>query len=477
MIYFVVPPRFRWILLLAASYYFYARSNGKLVILIMFSTLVDYLAALKMSNLADKHKRKPYLILSLVVNLGVLGLFKYYDFFIDSFVTLFSWLNISYAAPALSLILPVGISFYTLQTLAYSIDVYKGKQEAEKHLGYFALYVCYFPQLVAGPIERAGNLLPELKKEVKVDYKRISDGLKLMGLGFFKKVVIADQIAPMIQYVTADVSAFGGFSTLLCLCLFAYQVYCDFSAYSDIAIGAAQVMGIKLMLNFRRPFVAKSLSELWTRWHISLILWFRDYIFNQLGGIRKSTRRIYINTMIVFLISGLWHGASWTFVIWGAINGLAIVVYRFFDFKKRSIKIFGSFRNSFVYEYLLKIKTYLIFSIFGIFFLLNDLDSAAVMFSNLISGWGENISAIIENTNDDRGKLLYLGYSIWQFLFLFGAIIALEVVQYYQERYGSVRELLSTKSIIMRWSLYMGMLFSIIFMSFDKEIPFIYFQF
>jgi D-alanyl-lipoteichoic acid acyltransferase DltB (MBOAT superfamily) len=477
LVYYLIPHKFRWALLLGTSYYFYASANGKLLFLLIFSTLIDYFAGLRMGQLESKKERKPYLILSLIINLGVLGLFKYYNFFFDSFSTLFLSLNIEYAIPALNLILPVGISFYTLQTLAYSIDVYKGKLKAEKHIGHFALYVCYFPQLVAGPIERASNLLPEFKEKKELDFDRISKGLKLMGFGLFKKVVIADQIAPMIQYFTNDPSSFNGLSVLICSCLFAYQIYCDFSGYSDIAIGAAQVMGVKLMVNFRRPFAAKSLSELWSRWHISLIQWFRDYIFNELGGKKSGMNRIYLNSLIVFIISGLWHGAAWSFIIWGTLNGLIVIFYRISNIKKISIRFFGKFRNNTFYQTFLKVKTFLLFAVIAPFFYENDLETIFTIFNNFRSGWIEDFKNIIINENDSRGHILYLGHSVGEFLFLIGSLLTLEIIQFYQERNGSVRELLSTKPIYVRWSLYICLVFSIILFSFDRDIPFIYFQF
>ena len=328
LIYFLLPFRFRWIFILAASYYFYMCWNKNFILLILTSTAIDYFAGLKMSNLSTKKERKPYLYLSLASNLGILCTFKYFNFFNDSFRDLFTFFDIAYAIPALSLILPVGISFYTFQTLGYSIDVYHGKIKAEKHIGYFALYVSYFPQLVAGPIERSSNLIPQFRQYFQFDYKRTTDGLKLMAWGLFKKVVVADQIAPMVDYVYQNPSDFGGLSILLCCLLFGYQIYCDFSGYTDIAIGAAQIMGIKLMENFRRPFFAQSLVELWSRWHISLTSWFRDYLFLPLMRNRKLGWPWQINMAIIYLVSGLWHGASWTFVLWGLTTAIIIVVSR-----------------------------------------------------------------------------------------------------------------------------------------------------
>lgn len=474
--YFIIPYKFRWLFLLAASYYFYASANGKLILLIILSTIIDYLIGLKMSGLESKKERKPYLILSLVTNLLILGIFKYYDFFADSFSELLHSINVDYSLPIMSLILPIGISFYTLQTLSYSIDIYKGRLKAEKNLGKFALFVCFFPQLVAGPIERARNLLPQLYKKVDPNPKEISNGLKLMGLGFFKKVVVADQIAPMIKFVNESPNDFGGLSILICALLFFYQVYCDFSGYSDIAIGAAQTMGIKLMLNFRRPFVATSLSEMWSRWHISLIQWFRDYIFIPITK-GSSMRKVYIGTMIVFFVSGLWHGASYNFIIWGFLNGLVIVLNRIVGVKKYSIKYLKRYRQKKWYVFLLRWKTYSIASIIGIFFFTSDFITAKTLISNLNSNWLSDIIDIINNNNDKRVNALYLGYNFWQFIFLLASIVTLEIIHFIQERYGSARQFLDQKPTLIKWSLYSCLVLSVVLLSFDREVPFIYFQF
>ena len=477
-IYFILPFRFRWFFLLLASYFFYGLANGWFLFLILISTLIDYIAGIKMDEKLTKKGRRPFLIISLISNLGILCLFKYYNFFNDSFASLFELLNIPYLIPSLSIILPVGISFYTFQTMGYSIDVYKGKIKAEHHLGYFALYVTYFPQLVAGPIEKSSNLLPQFKVKQFVEYKRITDGLKLMTWGFFKKVVIADQISPMIKYVTDNPEQFNGVSVLLCSCLFIYQIYCDFSAYSDIAIGGAQVMGVRLMENFRRPFFAKSLSELWNRWHISLINWFQEYIFSPLGGSKKGRRKAYRNVMIVFLVSGLWHGASYNFLIWGILNGLVIVLtLRFTKLKSEANKKLGSFRKSVWYRRFLRVKTYLIFAVLGILFYTSDLYAAQVLGKSLFKGWSNDIMGIISNEGNSRAHILYLGHDSIRFIALFIGIMVLEYVHYIQEYKGSVREILATKSVFFRWTLYIGITLLIMAYSFDQEIPFIYFQF
>jgi len=325
-VYFALPGRFRWVLLLAASYFFYAWWKFNYLFLIVTSTLVDYGAGLMMGRQESRRKRRPWLILSLCTNLGVLGGFKYFNFFSGSLQTVLGGFGMTYDALMLNVVLPVGISFYTFQTLAYSIDVYRGRQEPERHLGIFALYVSFFPQLVAGPIERAQNLLPQFKATHSFDYGRVRNGLMLMLWGLFKKVVIADRLALYVDGIYNTPGEASSLQLLVATYFFAFQIYCDFSGYSDIAIGTAQVMGYDLMENFRRPYFSKSIREFWKRWHISLSSWFQDYLYIPLGGNRVVKWRWYFNLFIVFLISGLWHGAAWTFVVWGALHGGYLIV-------------------------------------------------------------------------------------------------------------------------------------------------------
>lgn len=324
-VFFALPHRFRWALLLLASYYFYMCWKPEYVLLILASTLIDYFAARGMEKAGDRRKLKQALLgLSLATNLGLLFGFKYFNFFNDSVRAVCDRFNIFYDVAAFDVLLPVGISFYTFQTLSYSIDVYRGKKTAERHFGLFALYVSFFPQLVAGPIERPSHLIPQFRREQKFDPIRAGSGLRLMLFGFVKKLVVADRLAVYVDSVYADPSMHSGPTLAIATIFFAIQIYCDFSGYSDIAIGVSRIMGFDLMTNFRRPYFSKSLAEFWRRWHISLSTWFRDYVYISLGGNKVSWRRHLINLMAVFLISGLWHGANWTFIIWGGIHGLVL---------------------------------------------------------------------------------------------------------------------------------------------------------
>jgi D-alanyl-lipoteichoic acid acyltransferase DltB (MBOAT superfamily) len=478
IIYFSINHKWRWLFILAASYLFYGLANGKFLFLIILSTLIDYWVGIKMGELDDKSRRKPYLYISLFSNLGLLVLFKYFNFFNDSFADLFRLLNLDYAIPALKVILPVGISFYTFQTIGYSIDVFKGKIKPEKHLGYFALYVTYFPQLVAGPIERSSNLIPQLKQKTSLTYENASNGLKLMAWGFFKKVVIADQIAPMIKYVTDSPDDFYSVSVLLVSILFAYQIYCDFSGYSDIAIGAAQIFGIKLMLNFRRPFSAKRLSEFWARWHISLTGWFKDYVYMALGGSSKNLIKTYRSLFLVFFLSGLWHGANYNFIIWGALNGFLIIFYsKYRSNIAKCYKFFGLGKRPKLKGRIQILLTSFSFCFLGIFFFTKDIGQATTLYENFFFNWIHDIGQIITNENDSRSHILYLGYGIIKFSFIIGVIVFLEFIQSIQEREGSFRKYWGEKKTMLKWSGYLGLTLIIILFSYDMEAPFIYFQF
>lgn len=330
-LYFALPHRFRWTMLLGASYYFYMSWKPEYLILIVASTLIDYWAAIKMSQQSEKRKRRKYLVASLFSNLGILFFFKYFNFFSDSTRAVLESISLSYDMPYFDVLLPVGISFYTFQTLSYSIDVYRGDRDPEKHLGIFALYVSFFPQLVAGPIERSTNLIPQFHKVNQFEYARLVSGLKLMLWGLFKKVVVADRLGLYVDKIYSEPESYGGLTLILATVLFAFQIYCDFSGYSDMAIGTARTMGYDFMENFRRPYFAKSIREFWSRWHISLSTWFRDYLYIPLGGNRVSVPRWYFNLFTVFLVSGLWHGANWTFVVWGALHGIYLVAALLFD--------------------------------------------------------------------------------------------------------------------------------------------------
>ncbi len=327
LLFFATPHRWRWVVLLAASYLFYGWWKFEYLLLLMATTAVDYWAARRMDDAPTPRARKAWLGASLTANLGMLAYFKYAGFVADTVRSVASPLGIVLGdSPAFHPLLPVGISFYVFQSLAYTIDVYRGDIPAERHLGRFALYVSFFPQLVAGPIERAGRLLPQFYVVQRFHGGRAVAGLTLMGWGFFQKVVIADRLAPYVNEAFAPQGAQTAGAVLLAAYFFYFQIYADFSGYTDIARGAAMVMGFSLMLNFDRAYLSTSMSEVFRRWHISLMIWFRDYLARPLGWSRPGKPKWARNILIVFLASGLWHGAAWTFIAWGASTAVLIIV-------------------------------------------------------------------------------------------------------------------------------------------------------
>ena len=337
-LYWGLPHKFRVYLLLVASYWFYMSWNVKYVVLILFTTLVSYSAALMLEMAHIQRVKRVILTLTLFACLGVLLVFKYFNFFTGAVVDFLNMFALHLHPMTLKLLLPVGISFYTFQTLSYVIDVYRGKVKPERNLLIYALFVSYFPQLVAGPIERTNNLLPQIKAVHEFRYEQASYGIKLMTWGFFKKLCIADVLAVYVDKVFSDVYSFRGFSLMLAVFFFTVQIYCDFSGYSDIARGCSKMLGIDLMENFRSPYFSASLHEFWSRWHISLSTWFRDYVYIPLGGSRCGKLRHNVNLMLTFMISGLWHGANWTFVFWGMLHGLGQVIENaFFSRERREV--------------------------------------------------------------------------------------------------------------------------------------------
>lgn len=467
VLYFALPVRWRWVLLLAASYFFYMCWKAEYVVLIMASTLVDYYAGIKMGSLKEKSKRKKYLVLSLIVNLGILGGFKYFNFFSESVNQLFSQFHVYYDTPVFKVLLPVGISFYTFQTLSYTIDVYRGVKKPEKHPGIFALYVAFFPQLVAGPVERSTNLLPQLHEKKTFSSERLVSGAKLILWGFFKKIVIADRIGMYVNSVYENPADHAGVSIILATTLFAFQLYCDFSGYTDIARGSARIMGYDLMVNFNRPLIAKSVSEFWERWHISLTTWFRDYLYFSLP-MKHNNRvvkwKMQINVIVTFLLMGLWHGANWTFIIFGVIHGVILVIEQSTRTARERL-----FRTP-LFFYLpglrktmgLLITFFLIcFSI--LFFRANSLSDSMILLKNTF--YFNHSLSIFTDLLKDRETL----FGIIQIVILLSA-----------EQFHSKRNLITwidKKPVWFRWGLYIGFVFYILIFGMINRQEFLYFQF
>lgn len=394
ILYRLLPHKTRWAMLLIASYYFYVSWQPDLIYLILFTTLVSYLSAIGIEKAKKNGVKKLCLIAALTASLSVLFFFKYFNFLSQNVTALLRAISIPVSDLTLNLILPVGISFYTFQTLSYVIDVYRGTMKAEKHFGYYALYVSYFPQLVAGPIERPENLLPQLRADKPFTAYDTVQGLKMMALGFFKKIAVADQLSRFVNIVynnaySSDRSLVNGFTVLLATALFAVQIYCDFSGYTDIAIGCARVMGIKLMQNFNDPYSATSIKDFWRRWHISLTSWFTDYIYIPLGGSRCSRAKHYANIFFVFLISGIWHGAAWTFIIWGIMHGIyQIIGHMTLKPREKLWSRLGASPDSKIHNCFKKVFTFILVLIAWIAFRANSLSDMMILYKQLFFGWG-----------------------------------------------------------------------------------------
>ena len=469
ILYFIIPFKIRWILLLIASYYFYMCWKVDYIVLIIISTLIDYICSNQMAKLKFKKNRKKWLLISIFSNLGILFGFKYFNFFSENIQTLFNQYNIFYDIPFFNVLLPVGISFYTFQTLSYSIDVYNGKTTAQKHLGVFAVYVSFFPQLVAGPIERSNHLLPQFFKEHKFSYNRVKSGLQKMLWGFFKKIVIADNLAILVDGVYNNLDSYTGITLIVATIFFTFQIYCDFSGYSDIAIGTARVMGFELRENFKRPYFSKSIQEFWQRWHITLSSWFKDYLYIPLGGNRVVKWKWYYNIIITFLLSGLWHGANWTFIIWGALHGLYLIFAITLNYPKKYFSQKISRYSPKLDTTIDVVMTFLLVAFAWIFFRANNLDDAIYVIKNMFANLNEfnNIGAQF------RGIGIYTNDIIKYFL-----LILFLIGYSTYERTDDVWKQLQLKPSWIRWTIYYIMIYGILFLAPHSTINnFIYFQF
>ena len=466
--YFAIPHRHRWKLLLVASYYFYMSWKAEYVLLIVCSTGVDYWAGLRMGTAPDRSGRRVFLGLSLASNLGLLFAFKYANFFNDSFRAVLEQFSIGYHAPAFDVLLPVGISFYTFQTLSYTIDVYRGDREPERHLGIFALYVSFFPQLVAGPIERSTRLLPQFLKEHALSYERVADGLQLILWGLFKKLVIADRLAIYVDRVYAEPGAYQGLPIWIATYFFAFQIYCDFSGYSDIAVGSGKVLGFDIMDNFNRPYSARTIRDFWRRWHISLSTWFRDYVYLPLGGNRVKVMRWYVNLFIVFTVSGLWHGAAWNFVIWGALHGLFLIsAIASAPLRDRIPDAVGLRGSSPAGQAVQVMVTFHLVLLAWVFFRAASFTDAMLVFSGMVDF--SSTTFTLEALNVAYSSNLDLALAVLLIAFM-------EAVQLMQAR-GNVRGALLRRSPVLRWSFYYALASAVVFLGVFQHVEFIYFQF
>ncbi len=476
VLYYILPQKMRTALLLFSSYYFYMSWNADLIVLIATTTITAYVAALQIQKSTSKKTKKIWLIITCTVSLGLLFYFKYFNFFSASVTQLLRSVSLPVDDFTVNVMLPVGISFYTFQTLSYVIDVYTGKMAAEKHLGVFALYVSFFPQLVAGPIERAINLLPQFHVKHNLSAGNFSYGLRMICFGLFKKMFIADFIAPFSNTVFNNVHGHTPMSMAVAVLFFAVQIYCDFSGYSDIAIGSAKILGFDLMLNFNTPYFSKSIREFWQRWHISLSSFLRDYVYIPLGGSKKGKRRTTINLLLTFLISGLWHGAAWTFVLWGAMHGIGQAVGNLsYNARQRlkqriklneSAKIYGLFQMMFVFVFVCAS---------WVLFRANTVQDAVYILTRLPGVFispAANFNATIAALGIQQGDMV-------QVIISFGGLIAYDFTRFVKKQDPFI--LLSKQKAVVRHSVSYAMALAVIYSFLTVPVgvvaEFIYFQF
>ncbi len=455
--FFAVPARFRWAILLVASYAFYMKWNASYAFLIAFSSVIDFFVGQYIQDQPSARKKKAGLLVSLAINLGMLFTFKYWGFFHENMALLAQWAGVQYQVPELNVLLPVGISFYTFQTLSYTIDIYRGTLAPERHFGRFALYVAFFPQLVAGPIERAAHLLPQFRERQHFDYARVCDGLQLMAWGLFKKVVVGDRLGVYVDSVYGFSGQHSGVTLILATYAFAFQIYCDFSGYSDMAIGAARVLGFDLMRNFDRPYFSASITEFWRRWHISLSTWLRDYLYISLGGNRAGELLTYRNLMITMVIGGLWHGASWNFIIWGTLQGVMLTVSRFTLPYRDALNERLGIPPKLV-RVVRVIITFHLVCVSWVFFRAATLPEALQILSHAVP------------TGAPFMHLQSMAHG-------FVGLCILLTVELLQGRYGSLRARIRTLPAPVRWALWYALALLVVTMGIETGAQFIYFQF
>lgn len=479
-VYFLLPHRVRWVWLLAASYYFYMSWNVKYALLIVLSTLTTYAAGLlirRAEAIPDERRRvrwkKLWVFFGFAVNLSILFFFKYFNFFLDNLSAALALAGLAFKRPAFDVVLPVGISFYTFQALSYTVDIYRGEVEPERNPFRYALFVSFFPQLVAGPIERSKNLMGQIYERHDFDPDRVRDGLLLMLWGMLEKIVVADRLALLVDYVYDNYAQLPGAAVALATVFFAFQIYCDFAGYSHIAIGAAQVMGFTLMENFRRPYLAQSAAEFWRRWHISLSTWFRDYLYIPLGGNRKGKVRKYLNTMITFLVSGLWHGANWSFVVWGGLNGAYQVAGEILaPARERVCRLLHIHRERPFWRLVSTVFTFGLVDFAWLFFRAPSFSAARQMVVHMFTQPHPFVL---------MGQLFTLALDKLNFLAAVAGIGGLLCADLLQERYGPLRPYITRQALPVRWAVYLAgvlvvLIFGIYGPGYDAR-AFAYFQF
>ena len=456
LLFYLLPHKWRWLMLLAASCVFYMWFVPKYILILLVTIVIDYGAGVLMERYADRHKlKKTFFIISIVSTLTVLVVFKYLNFLTANLDQLCAALGME-THLLTHIILPIGLSFHTFQSMSYVIEVYRGHQKAERHFGYYALYVMFFPQLVTGPIERPGNLLHQLHEKKEFRYENISKGMRLILFGFFVKMVVADHLGEYVDEVYGHLDEYNSWSVLGCMFFYSFQIYCDFFGYSTIALGSAKLMGFDLMDNFRSPYVSKNIAEFWHRWHISLSTWFRDYVYIPLGGSRVKFGRWALNILVVFVLSGIWHGAAWTFLLWGFAHGLLHIIEKALRNRFPSKESQSKWVRISV-DALCVLKTFVLVTLFWVVFRATDLEHLKAIFVTAFTNFGGG-----EQMSVKPGMWIYLG------LFILSDIVLRNT------RFDAWCE---GKPMVVRWLIYSVLVFMVIACSSVKNFPFIYFQF
>ncbi len=452
VLYYLIKHRYRWVLLFVASSYFYSVFYIPYVLILYLLILIDYVCGILIEKSAGKIKLA-WLVISIVSNIGLLSYFKYSNFFIDIFNQVSPLFYITKKYQQLNILLPIGLSFHTFQSLSYTIEIYRQKQKAETHLGYFANYVLFFPQMVAGPIERYNRLGNELRKNVSISYQNISNGLRLVLYGLFVKMCVADNLAPLVDAVYKTPNEYFSSSVWLVIFAFSIQIYADFYGYSTVAIGAAQMLGINLMDNFKQPYFALSIQDFWKRWHISLSTWFKDYVFISMGGNRVGNFRWIFNVLFLFVVSGFWHGANYTFIIWGLLHGLAYLIE-----KGASGFVPFAIKQNIAYKTMAWFATFFVVMLIWIFFRAYNVNQVLLVFKQLF----------FYDFEANKNVAIPLVSMAMFFLIVFIEFIII------QKRFDTWIE---SQSVAVRWFSYATLITCLLLFSGIKSYPFIYFQF
>lgn len=456
LLFYLLPQRARWFMLLAASCVFYMWFVPKYILILLVTIVIDYLAGILMErNAARPRRRKTFMIISIVSTLTVLFVFKYLGFVTENLTRLCAALGTT-TDLTVNIILPIGLSFHTFQSMSYVIEVYRGNQKAERHFGYYSLYVMFFPQLVTGPIERPGNLLRQLHEEKRFDYDNISKGMRLILFGLFIKMVVADNLGLYVDEIYEEPSTYNSWSVMLGAVFYSFQIYCDFFGYSTIALGSAKLMGFDISDNFRSPYLSRSIAEFWHRWHISLSTWFRDYVYIPLGGSRVKFSRWAFNILVVFVLSGIWHGAAWTFLFWGFAHGLLHIVEKVL---KNNVKMLEPKTKAgrWSIDLLNMAKTFILVTLFWVMFRSSDFAQMKEVFVAMFSNFDVERQVTV-----DWQSYLYLG------LFILSDIVL---------RNTRFDRWCDDKPAVLRWLIYAVLIFMIVACSSVNNFPFIYFQF